>query len=121
MPTSDEFDTMEGFFVNRDGGFFPIGEVESVDTITTTDEDSDENWVVNFHDGASIQVGSIIIGKHISAKRFKKLLMSIGLERNYAEMAVIVTRLKGIPYGEAWTGCSIMGWKGFFSWLCEYA
>ena len=39
MPTSDESDTMEGFFVNRDGGFFPIGEVESFDVITTTEKD----------------------------------------------------------------------------------
>lgn len=120
MPTSNEFDTMEGFLVNGNGEFFPMGEVKSFD-ITTTDEDCDEEYFLNLHDGTSIQVSSIIIGKHISAKRFKKLLMSIGMKRNYAEIAVIVTRLKGIPYGDAWTGCSIMGWKGFFSWLCEYA
>lgn len=121
MPTSDEFDTMESFFVNRDGGFFPIGEVESFDFTTTADENCDEEWVLNFHDGASIQVSSIVIGKHISAKRFKKLLMSVGMERDYAELAVIITRMKKIPYGEAWVGCSIMGWQGFLSWLCEYA
>lgn len=120
MPTHDEFDTLNGFMVNEDGEYFPLGEIKSLD-VTTTKDDSDDEWVLNFKDSASFKVDSVILGKRISAKRFKKLLMSIGMQRNIAEMAVIITRLKGIPYGDAWIGCSIMGWQNYISWMLEYA
>ena len=124
MPTHYEFDTLNGFMmVNEAGEYFPLGEIKSLDITTTENDGNDGNdeWVLNFKDGASFKVGAAILGKRISAKRFKKLLMSIGMQRNIAEMAVIVTRLKGIPYGDAWVGCSIMGWQNYISWMLEYA
>lgn len=122
MPTHDGVNTFNGFMVNEAGEYFPLGEIKSLD-ITTTENDGNDEWVLNFKDEAAFKIGDAILihGKRISAKRFKKLLMSIGMQRNIAEMAVIVTRLKGIPYGDAWVGCSIMGWQNYISWMLEYA
>lgn len=122
MPTHYEFDTLNGFMVNEAGEYFPLGEIKSLD-ITTTENDGNDEWVLNFKDRAAFKIGDaiLILGKRISAKRFKKLLMSIGMQRDIAEMAVIVTRLKSIPYGDAWIGCSIMGWQKYILWMLEYA